>query len=385
MMYKKRLIFWSACAGMLMFGTSIISLGSIAPDLAGKLNLDEVSSGTLFSILPFGILAGSLLFGPIADRFGYKFLLAISCMLLFGGFEGLALAPSVSIIKIFVFLVGFSGGAINGATNALMADISEKNKGANLSLLGVFFGIGALGMPLALGLFKGIFSFEVIVGSVGFLSFIAGIFYLAIKFPPPKQSQGFPSSDILKILKDNYILLIAFFLFFQSSFEGIINNWTTTYLIGHTALGQSSALIGLSLYVSGMASMRLIIGSFLRSVSEKKILFGSFWLILSGLVILVVGNGIIISYCGLFILGAGLASGFPVMLGLTGNRYAELSGTAFSIVLSIALIGNMSVNYLMGIIAKNFGIQHLTTVALAELIMLALLAAFILKNIKTIK
>ena len=102
-MYRRKLIFWSACTGMLLFGTSIIALGSIAPDLTGKLNLDEISSGTLFSIMPIGILAGSMLFGPIADRFGYKFLLAFSCMMLFVGFEGLAFAPSVSIIKIFVF------------------------------------------------------------------------------------------------------------------------------------------------------------------------------------------------------------------------------------------------------------------------------------------
>jgi fucose permease len=304
-------------------------------------------------------------------------------MMLFVGFEGLAFAPSVSIIKIFVFLAGFSGGAINGATNALMADISENNKGANLSLLGVFFGIGALGMPLALGLLKEIFRFETIVASVGLLSLITGIFYLVIKFPPPKQSHGYHVSNILIILKDRFILLIAFFLFFQSSFEGIINNWTTTYLIDHTGLGQRSALFGLSVFVAGMASMRLITGTLLRSARENKILYAAFWFILSGLVILDFGQGIILSYCGLFILGAGLASGFPVMLGFTGNLYAELSGTAFSIVLAIALLGNMSVNYLMGIIAKNFGIQHLTTVAMIELIMLALLAAFILKKIKS--
>ena len=38
-----------------------------------------------------------------------------------------------------MFLFGLGGGAINGATSALVSDISEKEKGANLSLLGVFF------------------------------------------------------------------------------------------------------------------------------------------------------------------------------------------------------------------------------------------------------
>jgi MFS family permease len=44
-----------------------------------------------------------------------------------------------------VFLFGFGGGAINGACNAVVADISEEHKGANLSLLGGFFCIGCFG------------------------------------------------------------------------------------------------------------------------------------------------------------------------------------------------------------------------------------------------
>jgi hypothetical protein len=35
-----------------------------------------------------------------------------------------------------------------------VADISKDSKTANLSLLGVFFGIGALGMPFILGLLR---------------------------------------------------------------------------------------------------------------------------------------------------------------------------------------------------------------------------------------
>src|SRR5262249_41659697 len=74
-MYNKRVVFWAACFGMLLFGCGLITLGSMATDLKIKFELDEVAAGTLFSILPFGILTGSLLFGPICDRYGYKFLL----------------------------------------------------------------------------------------------------------------------------------------------------------------------------------------------------------------------------------------------------------------------------------------------------------------------
>lgn len=382
MIYKRRLVFWAACMGMLLFGIGLITLGAVIPDLNEKFQLDEISSGTLFSILPLGILTGSLLFGPICDRYGFKILLIFSCLFMFGGFEGIAYAHSQGLLKICIFLIGFGGGAINGATNAVVADISSTGKGANLSLLGVFFGLGALGMPLILGVFKNSFSFEVIVAATGFLTLAIGLFYILINFPLPKQSQGSPIKRSFDLIKDNVLILIAFFLFFQSSFEAIINNWTTTYLIKYLSFGESNALFGLSLYIVGMSVMRLLIGSFFRFVPAKKILFASFGIILVALICLKMGNSFSMVLAGLVLLGAGLASGFPIMLGFVGDRYTELSGTAFSFVFVIALLGNMLINYLMGILIKTFGIQHLISVSFIELIAIVILGIIILKKIK---
>lgn len=379
-MHKRKLLFWAACFGMLFFGISLISLGAVVPGLKEKYHLDEISSGTLFSIMPFGILVGSLFFGPFCDKYGYKILLALSCFFMFAGFEGIAYAPSHAILKICVFLFGVGGGAVNGATNALVSDISEKDKGANLSLLGVSFGLGALGMPFILGLLENKFNYEVIVSIVGIATFIVGVFYLIIKFPPPKQSSGFPLAHSFSLIKDKLLILIAFFLFCQSSFEAIINNWTTTYLTTRLSVLPSKALYALSLFVVGMTVMRVLLGSIFRNTDVKKIWIGSFTMIFIGLVFLSI-TSFSFSLAGLIVLGAGLAGGFPIMLGFVGNCYKELSGTAFSLVLVIALVGNMIINYCMGIIAQNYGIQHLITVAFAELIVMVLLCISILKNL----
>jgi MFS family permease len=384
-MYKKRVVFWAACTGMLLFGICLITLGSVASDLREKLQLDEISSGTLFSILPLGILTGSLLFGPIVDKYGYKILLAVSCVFMFIGFEGIAYAPSTGLLKICIYLIGFGGGAVNGSTNVLVADISDKDKGANLSLLGVFFGIGALGMPLILGILENRFSFELIVAATGILTLVAGLFFILIKLPPPKQTRGFPIARNVALIKDNLLILIAFFLFFQSGFEGIINNWTTTYLIKQQSVQPGNALYALSSFVAGMAIMRLLIGSLFRSVSAKKILIASFGLIILGLILLETGSSFYLAVMGLVLLGAGLANGFPIMLGFVGDRYTELSGTAFSLVLFIALLGNTLINYEMGIIAQNFGIRHLITVAFAGSTVMILLCLVILNKIKNNK
>jgi MFS family permease len=67
-MYKNSSVFIAACLGIFLFGISLITLGSVATDLKLKYQLTGTEAGTLFSILPVGILCGSLIFGPVCDR-----------------------------------------------------------------------------------------------------------------------------------------------------------------------------------------------------------------------------------------------------------------------------------------------------------------------------
>ncbi|MCK7540525.1 MAG: MFS transporter [Marinilabiliales bacterium] len=327
-------------------------------------------------------MAGSLLFGPVCDRYGYRVLLAISAVLMFAGFEGLAFTHTAWILTMSVFLIGIGGGAVNGATNAVVADISTTGKGADLSLLGVFFGIGALGMPLLLSVLKQSFDFQVIVAATGFIALAATILFLIVRFPPAKQAEGLSMKQIGPMVKDLTLLMIAFFLFFQSAFEGLINNWTTTYLMERVAAPQSAALMGLSAYIAGMTVMRLMIGSIFRKMPGRTLLYTSFAITFVALVLFRLSGSIIPAAAGLFLLGAGVGAGFPTMLGFVGNRYPHLSGTAFSFVLVIALTGNMLVNYSMGLVAENYGIKHLTTFTFAELIILVAIAAAIFGRLK---
>lgn len=111
-------------------------------------------------------------------------------------------------------------------------------------------------------------------------------------------------------------------------------------------------------------------------------MFVSFGLILLGLILLKTGISYSLDIAGYVLLGAGLAAGFPAMLGITGSRYAGLSGTAFSIVFFIAMIGNMLMNYGTGLIAQNFGIRHLLTVAFFACLLMIILFIIIMKKNK---
>jgi MFS family permease len=379
-MYNKKFVFLSAFAGMLLFGMGLITLGAVAPGLKEKFHLDDIGAGTLFSILPIGILIGSLIFGPIADRYGYKWLMIFSCIAMCIGFEGIAFAPSLLLLKTAILFFGAGGGILNGATNAMVADISTESKGANLSLLGVFFGIGALGMPFILGLLKDKVPAYMVVAMVGWISLALSIIFIFIRFPSSKKAQGFTVVKKINIFKGGLLFYISFYLFFQSSFESILNNWTTTYFTKKIMVSESRALFALSLYVTGLTLMRLLLGSVFRKVPEIKLQVGSWILMASGSVMLHFASNYYFLLTGLVLLGAGLAGGFPIMLGILGKKFAQRSGTAFSIALVTGLIGNMLVNYLTGIIADRYGIQNITTIIFIEFVMMLLLGLFIFRK-----
>src|SRR5690606_20168006 len=117
--------------------------------------------------------------------------------------------------------------------------------------------------------------------------------------------------------------------------EAIINNWATTYLLDKIDVTMSQALYALSLYVAGMAIMRIVLGKVLRQVKSGPVLLASIGLLGVGVLMLQLSSALAFSTIALVVIGAGLAAGYPVTLGYVGDRYAAVSGTAFSIVISI--------------------------------------------------
>jgi MFS family permease len=380
-MYNKKSVFIAACLGMLLFGIVMISLGTINTFLTAKFHLNEMTVGSLAALLPIGILAGSLVFGPIVDRYSYKNLLIICSLLVFIALEGIALASSFLILQFAFFIIGFGGGIINGGTNALVADISSEGKGANLSLLGVFYGVGALGMPAVTGLLSKYYSYESIITGIGFIIFIPVIYFIFIKFPIPKQPQGLPIKKALGLIKEGSLILLGFILFFESGLEGSVNNWTTTYLIKGNGTTPENALFTLTVLAISLTVTRLILGGLLKKIPSYIVLYSCIIIAMAGSIILLTGNTITTSIISMIFLGVGFAAAFPVILGYLGDIYKNLSGTAFSIALVIALLGNTLINYSIGIISQNYGIQKFPVVLIISLIIMTVLLSISLKTI----
>lgn len=379
--YRPRLAFWAACLGMLLFGIVLTTLGAVLPSVTERFGLGGASAGTLFSMMSLGIMAASVFFGPIVDRFGYKGMLVAATLLVFLGIEAIAFAPSMAVLMGAALLIGVGGGVLNGGTTALVADVSAGARSAGLNLQGVFFGIGAFGLPFILGMLLSSLGYTAVVAAMGGVVLLVLVFILAVKFPAPKQAQGFPLRDAARLVKDPVLLTLGMILFFQSGMEMTMGGWTSSYVSEVLALSPERALYLLSLYWLGMMLARLLLGTAMSAVPPRAVLLPSMATTLAGSVLLMTAETQLPAALGVFLVGAGFAAVFPSILSFVGDRYPHLSGTAFSLVLVMALTGGTLLPLATGVLGDRFGLQRSLLIVPAALVCAAALYLMVRRHL----
>ncbi|MDR2858910.1 MAG: MFS transporter [Mediterranea sp.] len=381
-MYNKTSVYIAACVGMAFFGVAFIVMGSVLPALTAKYGLDSIQASSLVTFLPIGVLLGSLVFGPIVDKFGYRLLLISSIIITLAGLEGLSFINNLNVLRLCILFIGFGGGMLNGSTNSLVSDICNDNdRSAKLSILGAWYGVGALLVPAMLGVLSKYYPYETVLQATGIIMLLSTIYFIAIKFPAPQNEQGLPIKQMFLLAKQPLILILSLFLFFQSGLEGLFNNWTTTY-IGKTAnIKPEDIVLTLTFFVLGMTVARLLLSKLLGKIKHFDILIGGLAIAILGIIGIYCSADLVISAISLFLCGFGLAAGFPVMIGLIGSIYRETPGTAIGLALFIALSGNSLLNYAMGYISESFGIGSFP---LFLIVLLILQTIIIFANMKLI-
>jgi fucose permease len=365
----------------MLFGITVTMIGSIMPEIIPRYGITRSEAGVLFMFLNFGILIGSFIFGPVADRYGYKVLLVVCSVMILAGLEGVAFAPTFSALSLFILLFGVGGGIMNGATNALVSDISGDDRSAGLTFLAAFFGLGAFGVPLILGLLLHLFSYTAIVSSLGIIVVAAIVFFLLLDFPEAKFKEKFPVKKALGMLKEPTLILLAVILFLQSGMENVMGGWSASYLNEMLSVESSRSVLLLSFFWLGMMVSRLLISKLLKRVSVAFVLKASVGVSLLGIVSLLLSSSVVLSTASLFVIGMGFGSCFPLVLGFIGGLYPGMSGTAFSIAFSIALLGGMSMPTMTGGFSDLFGIQNAFLIIPVSLILFFGLISLVLSRL----
>lgn len=328
---------------MAFFGVTMLSLAPIL----GPLNESVAGANALPSTMSIGIIIGTILFGPIVDKFGYKWLLILGSTMALAGIQGLANFTEIGLLHTSIFLLGFGGGILNGETNALVSDIYDDDKrGGRLGLLGAFYCIGAMLWTL-LNYFIPEYRIPLNAVSAVMVAFI--IFFCLISFPQAKPQENVSLGKSLGLLKYPALIAFSFVLFFQSGFEGASGSFTVSFLDKSAGMDNAAATLSMTWFTLGMMAGRLPLGAIMKRLKDLGTLYLYLAVALIGVVLFYMfSNEVAIVYLAMTLIGFGVGATFPVVLNYIGGAFRELSGTAFSIALFIALCGQSAFNKLTG-------------------------------------
>ena len=352
------MLFVSACAGILVFGIVLAILGTIfgLPAMRLRLQVSLAEQGTLILLLYLGIFVGSLFIGPLIDHLGNKSNLLAASLIVAAAMMVFAAARSFLTASLAAILLGIGGGGLNTCTNVLVSDLYAERRGPMLNLLGIFFGVGAISIPLMAASIEGRFTIPQLFLFCAVLSALCALWYAVISFPPAKAKQSFSWVELLAVAKCHGVLLLAFILFCESGNEACIAGWTSTY-VGVIGYSPRLATLILAAYWAALMASRMLAAKVLQGVRKSQLILGVALLSLGGCAVLLSARSPLFLFAGTALVGLSYGPVFPTTLAIAGDRYSQGAGTVFGLLFSIALIGGMTFPWGVGQLSQQLGVR----------------------------
>ncbi len=362
----------TAYAGMFGFGIVMALLGAILPLVSGRLHFDLAHAGNLFLAMNGAMLATTVAIGPLLDRFGMKVALVVAPLFVAVAMVLVAGVHTFGGLVVAVVLLGAGGGALNQATNTLIADLHEdpKRKSAALNLLGVFFGFGALFIPFTIGSLLSALGLANIL-YVGAAVSLVPVVSVWLTFPAPRQGQGVPIGDVLRFARQPLVVVFALLLFCESGNEFLLGGYVTTFLTRNLGASVAAASYLLAAYWGALMVGRIVLSGVLLHASGGNLILASALGVAVSVALLLFAPALPVGAMAIVLLGLSIAAIFPTTLGIAGAQYPTHSGTVFGILIGVALSGGMTLPWVAGQLAARRGVGAGLLLAMVSALIIA--------------
>ena len=358
---------------LLVIGWTGLLVPSLIRSIETTFGQNDAGIGVVYLAYSIAYAIGSVVGGQLMERVGRRWVLVAAAGLHGIGIAGYGLAPSWPLFLASTVPAGLGAGCLDGGSNGLVLDVYREGRGRAMNLLHVWFSVGALLAPLAIGraVDSGVAWPVIMIASALPLAGLA-VAYAFVPMPTGRRDRadgGSPTRAAAagRLLSGPLILLGVAIATYVAAEIGV-SNWLVRYL---EPAPLATATLALSLTWAGATVGRLLSSAISDRFDHLR--FTIVCIISMGLAIgaAVAAPSLPLSIA-LFTL-AGVASGpvFPMIVALGGERYPERSAAVGGSLVGFAVVGSVIYPPAIGFLSVTVGLP----IAMAGNAVLCLLGA----------
>ncbi|MER3125293.1 MFS transporter [Bacillus pumilus] len=343
-------VFYFGCVFYFFIGTIHVFFGSLTPYLLSSYDKGpgELSSLIFFQFI--GFLTGVLLSPILVRKKGYGAVLTMGLLLMIGSLLLGLLVPGWTTLVLAGFFLGSGAGSLETTAGAYV--ISMANSAKRISIMEVFFGLGALLFPLVILLtvteqtWHFVFLFQ-----VGALTFFL-MLWIAFMNKLPRGQMAPPSKVMKKpsLLVDRnnrmIVVLMICFAFFYAGIETNFANFLPSIMLEKG--GDHWGLFAVSTFWTAIVIGRTIIARKADQLHPLRFLKLSAALMILLLVIFALTTHIAAQLILIFFIGLCAAGMFPIALTASALMIENAIDEATSYFIAAASLGGACLSFLIG-------------------------------------
>jgi fucose permease len=381
------------CVAFVMIGWSGLLVPSLIRSIKDAYDQSDAGIGIFYFLYAVAYATGSLGGGLATERFGRRLILGAAVGVHAAGLIALGLGPSWGVFLLAGLPGGLGAGAVDGGVNGLFLDRFRSGRGRALNLLHLFFSLGALTAPLAVGvLVEGGVGWQAIIVATGVIAIPVAVLFGIVEMPggrrrrggaaesgfdetaptsPMTTAEAAPPTSRSRGLRQGLaapLILLGVAIAFYVASEVGVSSWLVRFL---EPAPLTTATTALSLYWAGLAVGRLVSSQVADRFDHLR--FAT--VCAAGIAIALVGAIFVPSLpisIALFAV-AGFASGpvFPMIIAIGGERYPDRSAAVSGFLTGAAVTGSITYPPIMGFLSVSVGL----TVAMVGNVILGLACA----------
>ena len=371
----------ACCSGYYVMGLVISLIGAGLEAFAEQLSTRPTAVGSGFFFFA-GTASFFMLFvvGPLIDRFGQKPVLIAGSLFLSAAMFLLIQARTLSAACALMFLVGTGSAGLNGGVNTLINHLHSNNRSRAFNLSNIFFGLGAVTLPcLAGGLLKsgGLFHLLIIASA---LSLIPALLFSLGSFPAGAAVNDFRLGEAVRALSNPLVALFALVIFFYVGLEASLGIWSRTAMIDSWRVSAPLDQFILAGYWGALITGRLLAGTTFKDIPSHTLVLSCSIGSAIGLGAFIFAPSVYLAAGALWFSGLCFAPIFPSTMGSAGENLSGYTGTTFSLLIAVGVLGAVVLSTSVGKIAASSSLTGAFRIILATSIML-LVSQYLLRRI----